>query len=100
MSTAVEIAGVGIHAFGRFGEKTVVELGVAAVRAALDDAGISRGGFQAAFCDPRSHRKKPNSDPKISGKMMYQRVWSRFDAWTIQTASCRCRRTSSTSCSP
>lgn len=50
MPAAVEIAGVGMHAFGRFGEKTVVELGVAAVRAALDDAGVGRGGFQAAFC--------------------------------------------------
>jgi acetyl-CoA acetyltransferase len=50
MADAVEIAGVGLHAFGRFGEKTVVELGAAAVRAALDDAGIGRGGFQAAFC--------------------------------------------------
>jgi acetyl-CoA acetyltransferase len=50
MSSAVEIAGVGMHAFGRFGEKTVVELGVAAVRAALEDAGVGRGGFQAAFC--------------------------------------------------
>jgi len=50
MAPSVEIAGVGIHPFGRFGEKSVVELGVAAVRAALDDAGVGRGGFQAAFC--------------------------------------------------
>src|SRR5262244_4630089 len=50
MATAVEIAGVGIHPFGRFGDTSVVELGVAAVRAALADAGVGRGGFQAAFC--------------------------------------------------
>src|SRR6187397_2658207 len=50
MSTAVEIAGVGIHPFGRFGEKTVTAMGVEAVNAALRDAGVNRGGFQAAFC--------------------------------------------------
>jgi acetyl-CoA acetyltransferase len=46
----VQVAGVGIHPFGRFEGKTVTEMGVAAVRAALDDAGVERGGFQAAFC--------------------------------------------------
>src|SRR5215475_5091281 len=50
MATGVEIAGVGIHPFGRFGDTSVVELGVKAVRAALDEAGVGRGGFQAAFC--------------------------------------------------
>ncbi len=50
MADAIEIAGIGLHAFGRFGETTVVELGVAAVRAALRDAGVGRGAFQAAFC--------------------------------------------------
>ena len=50
MSNAVEVAGVGIHPFGRFEGKTVTEMGVAAVRAALADAGVERGGFQAAFC--------------------------------------------------
>src|SRR3954451_18273848 len=48
--TAVEVAGVGIHPFGRFEGKTVTEMGVAAVRAALADAGVDRRGFQAAFC--------------------------------------------------
>jgi len=47
---AVEVAGVGIHPFGRFEGKTVTEMGVAAVRAALADAGVDRRGFQAAFC--------------------------------------------------
>jgi acetyl-CoA acetyltransferase len=50
MADAIEIAGVGLHAFGRFGDTTVVELGVAAVRAALRDADVGRGAFQAAFC--------------------------------------------------
>jgi acetyl-CoA acetyltransferase len=50
MSTAVEIAGVGLHAFGRFGDKSVVDMGVEAVRAALADAQVERNGFQAAYC--------------------------------------------------
>ena len=47
---SVEVAGVGIHPFGRFEAKTVTEMGVAAVRAALADARVERTGFQAAFC--------------------------------------------------
>lgn len=50
MTTAVEISGVGLHRFGRFDDASVVDLGVAAVRAALADAGVERGGFQAAYC--------------------------------------------------
>lgn len=46
--TAVEIAGVGIHPFGRFEDRTVTDLGVAAVRQALADAGNPR--IDAAFC--------------------------------------------------
>jgi acetyl-CoA acetyltransferase/uncharacterized OB-fold protein len=46
----VAIAGVGIHPFGRFEGKTVTEMGAEAVRAALREAGVGRGGFQAAFC--------------------------------------------------
>lgn len=48
--TDVEVAGVGIHPFGRFEDRSVTDLGVAAVRAALAEAGVRRGGFQAAFC--------------------------------------------------
>jgi acetyl-CoA acetyltransferase len=48
MSRRVEIAGVGLHPFGRFADRTVTELGTAAVRGALDDAGNPR--FDAAFC--------------------------------------------------
>jgi len=46
----VYITGVGIHAFGRFAGHSVTALGAHAVRSALVEAGIGRGGFQAAFC--------------------------------------------------
>jgi acetyl-CoA acetyltransferase len=49
MST-VEVAGVGIHPFGRFEDRTITDMGVVAVRAALAEAGLAKGGFQAAFC--------------------------------------------------
>ena len=48
MTTSVEVAGIGIHPFGRFEDRTVTELGVTAVRGALREAGDP--GFQAAFC--------------------------------------------------
>ncbi|MEP6624538.1 MAG: thiolase family protein, partial [Acidimicrobiia bacterium] len=51
--TEVEIAGIGMHPFGRFEGVSVTDMGVTAVRAALTDAGIGVGdrpGFQAAFC--------------------------------------------------
>ncbi len=50
---SVEIAGVGIHPFGRFEDRTVTDLGIVAVRDALVDAGLPAGPparFQAAFC--------------------------------------------------
>lgn len=50
MSTSVAIAGIGLHPFGRFEEKSVVDIGRHAVRQALDMAGVKAGGFQAAFC--------------------------------------------------
>ncbi|HZJ28060.1 MAG TPA: thiolase family protein [Acidimicrobiia bacterium] len=48
----VEIIGVGLHPFGRWGDKTAPEMGVDAVRAALGEAGFGPGErpFQAAFC--------------------------------------------------
>ena len=46
----VWITGVGLHPFGRFADKSVTTIGAHAVRAALAEAGIARGGFQAAFC--------------------------------------------------
>ena len=47
MTGRVEIAGIGIHPFGRF-DASVTEMGAHAVRAALTDAG--EPSFQAAFC--------------------------------------------------
>src|SRR3954469_14654850 len=46
--TGVRIGGVGLHPFGRFDDRTVTDMGVAAVRAALADAGHPR--IDAAFC--------------------------------------------------
>jgi acetyl-CoA acetyltransferase len=46
----VFVAGVGIHSFGRFADRTVTAIGAHAVQAALADAEIGRGDFQAAFC--------------------------------------------------
>ncbi|MGO9342998.1 MAG: thiolase family protein [Acidimicrobiales bacterium] len=48
--TDVVVAGVGIHPFGRFEGATTTDLGVVAVKDALNEAGVVRGGFQAAFC--------------------------------------------------
>ena len=47
---AVDVAGVGLHRFGRHPDTSITTMGVAAVRAALAEAGVGRGGFQAAFC--------------------------------------------------
>ncbi|MHB8429542.1 MAG: thiolase family protein [Acidimicrobiales bacterium] len=46
----VDIAGVGIHPFGRFEDRTITDLGVHAVRQALDDAALGRSDLQATFC--------------------------------------------------
>jgi len=46
--TDVRITGVGLHPFGRFPDRTVTDLGVTAVRAALAEAGDP--SFDAAFC--------------------------------------------------
>jgi len=48
--TGVVITGVGMHPFGRFEGVSTTDMGVAAVRAALREAGIGKDGFQAAFC--------------------------------------------------
>ncbi len=44
------MAGVGLHPFGRFDGVSTTDMGVVAVRAALREAGIGKGDFQAAFC--------------------------------------------------
>jgi acetyl-CoA acetyltransferase len=48
--TGVEVAGIGIHPFGRHGDKTQTDMGVSAVRDALGDAGLMGRSFQTAFC--------------------------------------------------
>jgi acetyl-CoA acetyltransferase len=48
--SAVAITGVGLHPFGRFDGASTTDLGVVAVRRALAEAGVGKGGFQAAFC--------------------------------------------------
>jgi len=46
----VYILGVGLHPFGRFPERSLTALGVAATRAALADAGMTVQQVEAAFC--------------------------------------------------
>jgi acetyl-CoA acetyltransferase len=46
----VYVVGTGLHPFGRFPDRSLTTIGVDAVRSALADAGIGRGGFQAAYC--------------------------------------------------
>ncbi len=48
--TDVVITGVGMHPFGRFDGVSTTDMGVHAVRLALRQAGVGRGGFGAAFC--------------------------------------------------
>jgi acetyl-CoA acetyltransferase len=47
---AVYVAGTGLHPFGRFDDKSLTTLGAEAVRRALAEARMARGGFDAAFC--------------------------------------------------
>jgi len=46
----VYVAGTGLHPFGRFDDESLTALGAVAVRQAIAEAGIARGGFEAAFC--------------------------------------------------
>ena len=46
----VAVTGVGMHPFGRFDRVSTTDMGVAAVRSALAEAGVGKGGFEAAFC--------------------------------------------------
>ncbi len=48
MSTGVQITGVGLHPFGRFDDRTAIDMGAVAARAALVEAGNPR--IDAAFC--------------------------------------------------
>lgn len=49
-ATGVRVAGVGLHPFGRFDGVTGTQMGVVAVRAALEEAGITARDVQAAYC--------------------------------------------------
>jgi acetyl-CoA acetyltransferase len=46
----VYVLGVGLHPFGRFGDKDVIEIGREAVTSALKDAGIKWKEVEAAYC--------------------------------------------------
>ena len=46
----VSIVGIGIHKFGRFEDKSYLEIGLKAVRDALRDAGLEWKHIQIAFC--------------------------------------------------
>ena len=47
----VAIAGIGLHPFGRFEDRSITDMGAHAVQAALREAEIvDRRGFQATFC--------------------------------------------------
>jgi acetyl-CoA acetyltransferase len=48
--TDVEIAGVGLHPFGRFPDRTAADLAAVAVQQALDLAGLQPAEVDAAFC--------------------------------------------------
>ena len=45
----VAIIGVGLHPFGRFGDKSAIEMGAEAVRSACADAGVQWKDVQFAF---------------------------------------------------
>src|SRR5271154_711423 len=49
MSNDVAIIGVGLHPFGRFPGRSAIEMGAIAIRAALDDAGVTWKQMQFAF---------------------------------------------------
>src|SRR5688572_10115636 len=60
MSDDVAIIGVGLHPFGRFGDKSAFDMGADAVDLALDDAGVEwkdvqlavGGSYEVAQTDP------------------------------------------------
>jgi len=62
MSTDIAIIGIGLHPFGRFGDKSAFDMGADAVELALHDAGVDwsdvqlayGGSWEAAQTDPLS----------------------------------------------
>jgi len=49
-ATPITVAGVGMHPFGRFGDKTAVAMGVEALLEALADAAVAWKDVDALFC--------------------------------------------------
>lgn len=49
MNDDIVIAGIGLHPFGRHDDRSALSMGVDAVRAALDDAGIGWGDVEFAY---------------------------------------------------
>ncbi len=47
---AIVVEGVGMHPFGRFEEKTALEMGIEALRDSLEDAGLEWRQVDALFC--------------------------------------------------
>ena len=45
----IAIVGIGLHKFGRFGDKTFQQIGQEAVKMALEDANISWRDVQVAY---------------------------------------------------
>lgn len=50
MTSGVDIAGVGLHPFGRFPDTDIGTLGATAVREALADADVAGASIEACFC--------------------------------------------------
>ncbi len=48
--SGVSIVGIGIHKFGRFDDKSYLEMGLEATKTALMDAGVEWKDIQVAFC--------------------------------------------------
>ena len=85
----VAIIGVGLHPFGRFGDKPALEMGAEAVRAACADAAVPWKDVQFAFGgsaeldtpDVVVNRLGPSSSPPTSsGPASTRSAWP--SAWT------------------
>jgi hypothetical protein len=57
--TGVTVTGVGLHPFGRFVGAFTTDLGVLAVRRALAEAGVGKGGSRLPSAAPRTAESPP-----------------------------------------
>lgn len=62
----VAIIGVGIHKFGRFDNESYIEIGSAAIRMALKDAGIDWSQVQVGYAAIASRELPLNAGPKVA----------------------------------